>query len=229
MWMIYNRAKGNQHRWNYNWWTTKTSKWWMKTYWCQSRFHTAPVYQLEGSPEKVKSYLTTIPYQKTWVLTDTTHHMGVSIHGDIPDGWFIMEHPIKMDDLGLPLFQDILGHLHLGSYLNPMGKLSTNHIKGLHGITQGFKHYSCAPWIAIVGQKSHVGWPSPTRGQDTACQEAARAPAGNASPNILQASCWEPRSWWLTRSKYNQWTYKAMEIHGNVLQMLDCQPMKHMS
>jgi hypothetical protein len=32
------------------------------------------------------------------------HHMGVSINGGTQNGWFKMEHLIKMDDLGAPLF-----------------------------------------------------------------------------------------------------------------------------
>ena len=33
-------------------------------------------------------------------------YMGVSINGDPQNGWFKREHPIKMDDFGVPLFRE---------------------------------------------------------------------------------------------------------------------------
>ena len=38
-------------------------------------------------------------------MCDTYDHMGVSINGGPPNGWFTRGNPVKMDDLGVPHFR----------------------------------------------------------------------------------------------------------------------------
>ena len=40
-----------------------------------------------------------------WFVSLWKYHMVVSIHGEPPNGWFMKEHPIKVDDLGYPYFR----------------------------------------------------------------------------------------------------------------------------
>ena len=39
-----------------------------------------------------------------WLLPLSFWYMGVSINGGTPNGWFIVENPIKMDDVQVALF-----------------------------------------------------------------------------------------------------------------------------
>ena len=50
-------------------------------------------------------------YPKSYL--DIFSYMGASIDGAIQNGWFIMEHPIKMNDLG---GTPISGNLHMIIY-----------------------------------------------------------------------------------------------------------------
>ena len=54
----------------------------------------------------IVTIVTIINHSHGYLMVNPYNYMGVSINGEPQSGWFIRGNPIKMDDLGVPLFQE---------------------------------------------------------------------------------------------------------------------------